>query len=133
MPIDTTGALVVGVSDMAHVAVRAAELDPRIRAIALVSPTAAWVERGALLARMRKVQRPLFLQAGAEDRMSQAFLDSLYQTAPERQSRFSDSRHVGTGIRQFGGEPGVCTRLVRWAAEATAARRPSRAPQSSRR
>jgi dienelactone hydrolase len=120
---DTTRALAIGVGAMAPALVEAADLEARFTALVLVSPSVAWVDRGAALDRLRRLQLPLFLQVGPEDQLERAFLDSLYRASPERESRVSEARAVGSGVTQFGREPGSCTRLVRWATEATAQRR----------
>ncbi len=119
---DTSRCLVGGVGTAAVVALHAAELDRRAKAALLVSPRAGRVEHGPLRARVARLQIPIYFQIGPEDLVRSNLTENLYQAGNRGSSRVSETRTVGQGVRQFGYDPAVTQRLMRWLGEL---RRPS--------
>jgi dienelactone hydrolase len=113
--IDSTRVVAIGVGATVPIVIQAAEIERRIAALVLVSPSVPEVERGETLARVRGLQRPTFFQVGPEDQLaSGAMIDSLFQASPRGTSRLADARAVGSGVRQFGSDPKITPRLVGW-------------------
>jgi dienelactone hydrolase len=124
--VDSTRVIAIGIGMTASIVVQAAEIERRIAALVLVSPSVPEVERGQMLARMRSVQRPTFFQVGPEDQLaSGAMIDSLLQASPRGASRLADARAVGGGVRQFGSDPKITPRLVGWLNETVPASGPA--------
>lgn len=111
---DTTGYLLVGVGAMVPVAVDAAILDRRARALLLVSPTPDPVDRGRMCAGIAAIRRPIYFQVGPEDQIATAVLDAFYRAGDPRLSRIADSDQAGRGAALFRRDPRIMTRLRQW-------------------
>lgn len=116
-PLDTSRYVVAGIGEAATTAVRAALLDPRARALLLVSPSPHPVDRGVVRAGIAKLQRPIFFQLAPEDFLLFELTDVLYQAGLRPVSRVSDSHGGGQGAAQFRDDPAIAPRLIRWLAE----------------
>jgi dienelactone hydrolase len=126
---DSTRYLVVGVGATAPIAVQAAALDPRVRALLLVSPVAAPVDRGPLRALLARVKRPVYFQTGPEDFTTWDLIDALYGACDPRASRVADSDKPGNFAALFRRDPRILERLRRWLDETLP---PRAAPRATR-
>ena len=122
--LDTSRCVVVGIGETATTAVRAATLDPRTRALVLVSPAPHPVDRGVVRAGITALQRPIFFQIAPEDFPLFEQTDTFYQAGVRGRSRVSDARGAGQGAAQFDHDPSVAPRLIRWLAETMSAPAP---------
>ncbi len=114
-PVDSTRYLVVGVGASATMAVEAAALDPRVKALLLVSPAPAPVDRGATRARLAQLGLPVFFQAAPDDfDPTCAITDVLYQASDRAASRVVESRRGGRGLTQFRHDPTLAARFLAW-------------------
>jgi tetratricopeptide (TPR) repeat protein len=130
-PVDTTRCLVVGVGSGATMAVEAATLDPRVKALLLVSPVPALVDRGTTRARLARLQLPVFFQIAGDDLYpSYLIAEALYQAGNRGASRVVESHMSGSGLAQFRDEPELARRFLTWLdatlSAAPAPRRPTR-------
>jgi dienelactone hydrolase len=133
VPVDSTRVVAIGIGKTAPIVVQAAEIERRIAAFVLVSPSVVEVDRGEMLARIRSLRRPNFFQVGPEDQLaSGAMIDSLFQASPRGASRLADARTVGTGVRQFGSDPKITPRLMGWLNETVPASGPAPAASATR-
>lgn len=122
--LDTSRCVVVGVGETATTAVRAAGLDPRTRALVLVSPAPHPVDGGTVRAGIAALQRPIFFQIAPEDFPLFEQTDIFYQAGVRGRSRVSDARGAGQGAAQFHHDPTIAPRLIRWLAETMSAPAP---------
>ena len=114
-PVDTTRYVVAGVAASATMAVEAATLDPRARALLLVSPAPALVDWGTTRARLAALRRPVFFQVAADDfDASYRITDALYQAGNRAASRVVESRTPGSGLAQFRDDPQLAARFLAW-------------------
>jgi tetratricopeptide (TPR) repeat protein len=132
-PVDSTRYVVVGVGPGAGMAVEAATLDPRVRALLLVSPAPALVDWGTVRARLANLRLPVFFQIGGDDfDASYRITDALYQAGDREASRVVESRTSGSGLAQFRGDPQLARRFLAWLDAAlrapTGASRPATRP-----
>ncbi len=130
VPVDTTRYVVAGVGRTASIAVEAASLDPRARALVLLSPDPEPVDQGSTRAWIRRMQRPIFFSSAPEDLMRFAVTDALYQAGDRARSRVADARAAGHGGQPFRGDPTATPRLIRWLDEQWAAHAPPAPPRS---
>jgi hypothetical protein len=112
--VDTTRYLVGGVRGTVSIALEAADLDRRARALLLVSPKPHVVERGPMRARLARLQIPAYFQVGPEDFEHAALTEAFYQAGHRSVSRVADARYVGSGPAQFRLDPAVRGRFIRW-------------------
>ena len=113
--VDTTRYLVVGVRASAPMAVEAATLDPRVKALLLVSPLPALVDWGTMAARLGRLRLPVFFQIGADDLYdSFRLIDPLYQAGDRGASRVVESHMPGSGLAQFRHDPRLAQRFLEW-------------------
>jgi pimeloyl-ACP methyl ester carboxylesterase len=129
--VDSTRYLVVGVGASATMAIEAATLDPRVRALLLVCPAPAPVDRGLTRARVAQLGLPVFFQIAPDDYdATYAITDALYQTGDRAASRVVESRTGGAGLIQFRYDPAIAARFLAWldATLRPAAPRPAQAP-----
>jgi hypothetical protein len=134
-PVDSTRYLVVGVGASATMAVEAAALDPRVKALLLVSPAPAPVDRGLTRARLAQLRLPVFFQLSPDDfDESLAVTDALYQAGDRSASRVAESGMGGQYLVQFRYDPALAARFLAWLdgtlrpAKAPAAAAPPRRP-----
>ena len=114
-PVDSTRYLVVGVGASATMAVEAAALDPRVKALLLVSPAPAPVDRGLTRARLARLHLPVFFQVAPDDfDASLAVTDVFYQAGDRAASRVVESGTGGQGLDQFRYDPGLAGRFLTW-------------------
>ena len=133
IPVDTARYLVAGVGSTASVAVQAADLDSRAKALLLLSPAPEAVERGPMRARLARLQLPAYFLSGAADQRNAPVTEALYQAGNRRQSRVTDVRTAAHGARLLYHYPAEAERLTRWLNE-TLPRAASRStPRSTRR
>lgn len=130
---DTSRCLLGAVGATAGVALRAAELDRRVKAALLVSPRAPRVEHGVMRARVARLQIPIYFQQGPEDLIRSNLAEELYQAGNRGASRMAESRTAGHGPRQFYYDPAVTSRFTVWLAELKAPAKPARSPQKAQR
>lgn len=113
--VDSTRYLVVGVGASATMAVEAATLDPRVKALLLVSPAPAPVDRGPTRARLAQLGLPVFFQIAPDDfDATYAITDVLYQAGDRSASRVAESRSGGRGLTQFRYDPALAARFLAW-------------------
>ena len=110
-------------------AILAARQDKRVRALMLVSPTAAPSDRGALRAAVAAWKRPIYFQTGPEDFWTWPWIDVLYSACDPRASRVADSDRPGTPAKLFRRDPRLMERFKTWLSEAWPR---SAAPRSTR-
>lgn len=130
-PVDSTRYLIVGVGASATMAVEAATLDPRAKALLLVSPAPAPVDRGLTRARLAQLRLPVFFQiAPADFEATYAITDALYQAGDRPASQVAKSTVGGQGLAQFRGDPALAARFLDWldATLRPAAPPPAKAP-----
>jgi hypothetical protein len=123
--IDTSRYLVAGIGPTAPIAVEAAELDPRVPALLLLSPAPADVERGTLREHIRRLQRPIYFSNAPEDFLSFEATETFYQAGDRPRSRVADVNSAGTGARPFRHDRAAVQRLVKWLDETIPVRAPS--------
>ena len=113
--VDSMRYLVVGVGASATMAVEAATLDPRVKALLLVSPAPAPVDRGLTRARLARLGLPVFFQIAPDDfDATYAITDALYQAGNRQASRVVESTVGGQGIAQFRDDPALAARFLLW-------------------
>jgi hypothetical protein len=113
--VDSTRYLVVGVGASATMAVEAATLDPRVKALLLVSPAPAPVDRGLTRARLAQLRLPVFFQIAPDDfDATYAITDALYQAGDRAASRVTESAVGGQGLAQFRSDPALAARFLAW-------------------
>src|SRR5258706_1800747 len=118
-PLDTTRYAVVGVGSTVVSAAEAARLDPRVRALVLVSPFVSPVDRGATFADLQAARLPAFFQISPEDfDVSYEITDLLYLAGHRAASRVVEGNQAGRGVAQFQIDPSLLPRLVGWLDEA---------------
>lgn len=130
-PVDSTRYLVVGVGASVTMAVEAATLDPRVKALLLVSPAPAPVDRGLTRARVEQLGLPVFFQIAPDDyAATYAITDALYQAGDRSGSRVVEARAGGRALIQFRYDPSLAARFLTWldAALPPAAPPPRKAP-----
>jgi tetratricopeptide (TPR) repeat protein len=128
-PVDSTRCLVAGAGASATMAVEAARLDPRVRALLLVSPAPALVDRGLTRARLAALRLPVFFQNAADDfEDAREITEVLYQAGDRAASRVVESATTGHRLAQFQGDPQLARRFLAWL-DATL---PPRAPRPVR-
>ena len=124
--IDTTRYLVAGVGATAPIAVEAAAADPRVSALLLLSPAPAWVERGTMRERIRRLRRPIYFSNAPEDFREFYVTDAFYQVGDRPRSRVAEVKAKGSGARPFRRDSAAVMRLVAWLEETMAARAPAK-------
>ena len=129
--IDTTRYLVVGVGRTAPIAVEAAQGDPRVSALLLLSPLPAAVERGTMRERIRLLKLPIYFANAPEDFPQFELTETMYQSGDRGRSRVADVRSAGSGARPFRRDGAALQRLVAWAEESVPAKAP--APRGGKR
>ncbi|HEY3215914.1 MAG TPA: hypothetical protein VGK93_05435 [Candidatus Eisenbacteria bacterium] len=130
-PVDTTAYLVVGDGPTASIAIEAAELDPRVRLLVLLSPAPCPVDLGPSRARLEATRLPTFFEVPAEDMQSLPVADAWNRAADPRASRVVESERVGHAAQVFRYDREALLRLRRWLDETWLAGR-GRAPRRSR-
>jgi hypothetical protein len=114
-PVDTTRYIVVGVGPAATMAVEAATLDPRVKALLLVSPAPALVDRGVTRARLARLRLPVFFQMSPDEfDATYETKEAFYQACDRAASRVVDSTVPGVGLAQFRAGPGEVARFLSW-------------------
>jgi tetratricopeptide (TPR) repeat protein len=114
-PVDSTRYLVVGVGASVTMAVEAAALDRRVKALLLVSPAPAPVDRGSTRARLAQSGLPVFFQIAPDDYdATYAITDALYQAGDRSGSRVVEASKGGRALIQFRYDPTLATRFLAW-------------------
>ena len=133
-PLDTTRYTVVGAFSTAAIAAEAARLDRRVRALILLSPSVAAVDRGTTRAALAAAFVPAFFQSSPEDfNSSYDLTDVLYLAGNRPASRVVEAKSAGQGPALFRGDPALAPRLLRWLDEALKTPPPARTPRSAAR
>jgi hypothetical protein len=126
--VDTTGYALIAALSATSIAVEAATLDHRVRAVVLASPQPPRVELGRTAARLKTSRVPAFLQTTPADVGVSETAAQLYDFVDPHVSRLVDSEQAGTGISVLVVDPGALPRLNGWLAgrwaPKTATRRP---------
>jgi hypothetical protein len=117
---DTTEVVVAASRAIALSGAIAAQRNPRVRALILLSPDPDPVDRGALLASIAKRPLPLFLQQTAEEFPNFPYMERLYNAADRPASRISEARVMGRGAVAFRFDSRVTPRFVSWLNDALA-------------
>jgi pimeloyl-ACP methyl ester carboxylesterase len=113
--VDSTRYLVVGVGASATMAVEAATLDPRVKALLLVSPAPEPVDRGLTRARLAQLRLPVFFQIAPDDfDATYAITDVLYQAGDRSASRVAESAMAGQNLAQFRYDRTLTGRFLTW-------------------
>jgi hypothetical protein len=113
--LDTTRYVVVGSQRSATMAVEAAAVDRRVRALLLAGPTPVEVDRGAMRARLAALQLPVFFQIAPEEYgATYEITDQLYQAGNRAASRVVEAKTAGRGVAQFRGDTTLVTRFTGW-------------------
>ena len=113
--IDTTRYVVVGVASSATIAAQAARIDPQVRALLMVSPTPAMVDRGPACAALAAARPPVFFQVAPEDfGATLEVTDLLYQATNRSASRVVEAKSAGRGVAQFRADPTLAKRFLDW-------------------
>jgi hypothetical protein len=113
--VDSTRYVVVGVAASATMAVEAATLDARVKALLLVSPAPAPVDRGPTRARLARLRPPVFFQIAPDDfETTYAITDALYQAGDRSASRVAESTMSGRSLAQFRDDPTLAPRFLAW-------------------
>jgi len=123
-PLDTARAAIVAVGACAPIAIQAAELDPRFRAVVLVSPRVEPVDRPVVLERVARLRPAVFVQSSPNDFEQRPFVETLLHTADERASRSVETRALVGGAAQFRFDPALSRRITDWVGSTLASRRP---------
>jgi hypothetical protein len=98
-------------------ALLAAERDPRIQSLVLLSPNLSMVERGPAREIMKRIQVPLYATETTIDRLNALWIDPLYQAAPAGISRVGSPSGAGTGPETLRHDPANTARLIEWLEE----------------
>ena len=115
IPVDSTRYVVAGAGVSVTMAVEAAALDPRVKALLLVSPAPAPVDRGTTRARLAQLSMPVFFQIAPDDfEAASAITDVLYQAGDRSASRVAESATSGQGLAQFRHDPALARRFLAW-------------------
>lgn len=132
-PADTTRYAVAASGSMAYAALLAAEADPRVTGVVLLSPDPLPVERGLARAAAARAGVPVYLTQTRIDLMNERWIEPLHEAAPAGSSRLVDLPIIGTGPAAVGSEPDAVRRLADWLREKKPARAPASPPPGSRR
>jgi pimeloyl-ACP methyl ester carboxylesterase len=113
--VDTARYVVVGVGPTVTMAVEAALVDPRVKALLLVSPAPAPVDRGLVRASLARLHMPVFFQIGPErSTATYRITDVFYRAGNQPASRVVETRMGGTHLAQFQNDPELARRLLAW-------------------
>ena len=123
---DTTGYVVLAAGEASGIAVEAATLDPRVRAVVLASPAPARVELGRVAARLQKMRIPVFLQTTPSETAGVEVAAQLYEFVDPKTSRIVDSEQAGDELTIFTMDTGALPRLTAWLTESWSVRSASR-------
>lgn len=115
--VDTTRYTVMTSGSLARSALLAAERDPRVSGVVLVSPDLRAVERGPTRALVEHTQTPLYLVESKNDRLNGLWTEPLYRAAPQAASRWSDAADNGTGPETLRSDAASAARITKWIAE----------------
>ena len=132
-PIDTSGYQVVAIGASAGVAIRAAEIDRRIRAIALVRPDLDEAAIAPAAAALARTQVPVYLLGGGETDDARPRLQALYDASNRAASRMADTQGAADGILDVRADHDARMRLTAWLAEKKPARAATPTPPTKRR
>ncbi len=113
-PVDTSAYLVVGALESAAIAAEAVALDPRARAVLLLSPNPSPVEQGPMRARLAASRVPVFFEVPVMDHTTGPIAEALYEGLDRRTSRIVDSEIVGSAATVFRRDRSALPRLVQW-------------------
>lgn len=128
-PVDTTRYLVVAEGPAATMAVLAATLDRRVKALLLASPAPAPVDRGAMRALVARLRLPVFFQITPEEyEATYEITDVLYQAGNRGASRVVEASQSGHGLTQFRSDPALAARFLSWLDATLRPAAPPRAP-----
>jgi hypothetical protein len=123
---DTTGYVVLAALENSGIAVEAAALDHRVRAVVLASPAPPRVEMGRVAARLRKIGTPVFLQTTPSETAGVEAAAQLYDFVDPKTSRIVDSEQAGDDLAVFVMDTAALPRLTAWLTESWSVRSASR-------
>ena len=134
-PLDTARYAVVGTRSTAAIAVEAAGLDRRVRALILLSPSIAAVDRGTMCATLAAARVPAFFQSSPEEfDTAYDLTDVLYLAGNRPASRVVEARTSGRGPALFRDDPELAPRFLHWLDGALKTTTPARTiPSAARR
>jgi len=129
--VDSTRYVVAAEGRAATMAVLAAADDPRVKAMLLVSPSPAAVDRGVVRAEVARLRLPVFFQISPEE-YAETFeiSDVLYQAGNRAASRVVEAKQTGHGLTQFRSDSTLAPRFVKWLDATMAPPRARRGPAS---
>jgi len=119
---DTTGYVVLATLTGSGIAVEAATLDHRVRALVLASPEPPRVELGRMAARLQKTRPPVFLETTPSEPTGVDMAARLYDFVDPKVSRLVDSEQAGDDVSIFVMDTGALPRLTGWLSESWAAK-----------
>ena len=92
------------------------------RALVLLTPAPAPVDRGWLVATLTASNASVFIQTSPEDPFGNEALDRIVTLLPPARVRAADARARGRGGALFAGDASLTPRITKWLAEVWAAR-----------
>lgn len=131
--VDTTRYTLIAAGTSVYAALLAAEADPRIESLVLVSPEPERFERGPAIEIARRIRVPIFFVQSRLDRLNGQWLDPLYRAAPGGVSRVADETRGGPGPDALRSDAIATERLTRWLREKKPARAKAAPPRGERR
>jgi len=115
--LDSTAYVVLGSIGTASIAVEAAVLDRRVRALVLLSPMPPRVELGRMAARLERGRVPTFIETAPADVGAADVGAALYGFVDPKLSRLVDSESTGRGPMVFRFDGTAGPRLTSWLLE----------------
>lgn len=115
--VDTTRYTLLAAGSSIYAALLAAERDPRVESLVLISPALEPVERGPAVELVRRIRVPTFFVQSRLDRMNGQWWDPLYRAAPSGISRVADETGGGPGADALRSDLTATERLRRWLLE----------------
>jgi pimeloyl-ACP methyl ester carboxylesterase len=111
---DTTGYAVMATLTGCVIAVEAATLDRRVRALVLASPAPPRVELGRVAARLQKNRPAVFFQTTPSEPVGVDVAAQLYGFVDPKTSRLVDSEQAGDDVSIFVMDTTALPRLTGW-------------------
>jgi hypothetical protein len=111
---DSTGYAILATLEGSTIAVEAATLDRRVRALVLASPAPPRVELGRVAARLQKTRPRVFLQTTPSEPTGVEVAAQLYDFVDPRVSRLVDSEQAGDDFSIFVMDTAAMPRLMGW-------------------
>jgi tetratricopeptide (TPR) repeat protein len=121
-PADTSRYVVMAGLGSCGAAAQAANLDSRVRAVVLLSPSPSKVEIGPMRARLKASRAPVFFEVPVMDHSSIPLAEALYEGLDPRTSRITESEIVGSSAKIFRYDKSALPRLITWLDESWGAK-----------